>query len=382
VRWAWAQAGPYSFGAPAIVDEGVKIVRVLARPAFRNRLQNPYNALIYTAMLEQGAQVSEYYGGGWLFGQHDVFHIHWPESAFNHGLVGAWLTSRVLLTAMDRLRRQGTRCIWTAHNLAAHERRFPKAEARAWRAFNARLDGFISLTSHGLVAVRERFPELRDVPGFAVAHPHFRGAYPDTLTREQARARLGIAADTRVISYLGRILEYKNVPELVRVFLRSVAAPGASDTRPWQLLVAGQPRSQAQVEQVTQACSGDARVHLWLRHIASDELQLFLRAADLVVLPYREIFNSGSALLALSFDRPVLMPSSPTSLDLRESCGADWVHVYDSLTPDVLRATLEAAERLPERDGVPGLRARDPQLIAAQTLAAYRAVIEQAARAR
>ena len=352
-------------------------MRVLARPAFRNRPQNPYNALIYSAMREQGVQVSEYYGGRWLLGQQDVFHIHWPESAFNHGLVGAWLTSRVLLTAMDRLRRQGTRCIWTAHNLAAHERRFPKAEARAWRAFNARLDGFISLTSYGLGAARERFPELREVPGFVVAHPHFRGAYPDVLTRAQARSALGIAPDARVVAYLGRILEYKNVPELVRVFLQTVAGSAASDARPWQLLVAGQPRSPTQTAQVTAACAGDPRVRLWLRHIANEELQLFLRAADLVVLPYREIFNSGTALLALSFDRPVLMPSSPTSLDLRESCGDDWVHVYDSLSPEVLRATLEAVERLPERNAVPGLRARDPQLIAAQHVAAYRSVIER-----
>lgn len=348
-------------------------MRVLARPAFRNRQQNPYNALIYGALCAQGTQVTEYYGGAWLLGRYDVFHVHWPESAFNHGLVGAWLTSQTLLAAMDHLRRRGTRCLWTAHNLAAHERRFPRAEARAWRAFNARLDGFVSLTEYGLGAVRERFPELQHVPGFVVAHPHFRGAYPDTISRDEARRKLGLALDARVISYVGRILEYKNVPELIRVF----GQLQARDARPLALLVAGQPRAQALAQQVTAARADDARVQLALRHIPTDELQLYLRAADLVVLPYREIFNSGSALLALSFDRPVLMPSSPTALDLRSSCGPDWVSVYDRLAPDVLHSALEQASAGPERSAQRALAARDPQNIAAQTLAAYESVVKR-----
>ncbi|MEY4575335.1 MAG: hypothetical protein RL701_38 [Pseudomonadota bacterium] len=352
-------------------------MRVLARPAFRNRLQNPYNALIYDAMLGQGAQVSEYYGGRWLTARHDVFHVHWPESVFNHNLIGAWLNSQTLLTAMDRLRSQGTRCIWTAHNLAAHERRSPRAEARAWRAFTARLDGFVSLTEHGLTAVRERFPELRAVPGFVVAHPHFRGAYPDNVSRAEARAALSIPADARVITYLGRIYAYKNVPELVRAF----GQLQDTDTRPLRLLVAGQPRSAELAAEVVAARAADERVLLSLRHIATEELQLFLRAADLVVLPYREIFNSGSALLALSFDRPVLMPRGPTALDLQASCGADLVHVYDELSPAVLRAALRHAETLPERAMTGFLAARDPQQIAAETLAAFAAVMAQKTKA-
>lgn len=348
-------------------------MRVLARPAFRNKPQNPYNALIYGAMREQGAQVTEYYGGAWLLSRQDVFHVHWPESAFNHGLVGAWLTSQTLLAAMDSLRRRGTRCVWTAHNLAAHERRFPRAEARAWRSFNARLDGFVSLTEHGLGAVRERFPELSGVPGFVVAHPHFRGAYSDTVSRQQARERLGVPQDARVISYIGRVLEYKNVPELVRAFGRIEAW----DARPLSLLVAGQARTPELAERVSAARVDDERVRLSLQHVPSDDLQLFLRAADLVVLPYREIFNSGSALLALSFDRPVLMPKGPTSLDLQATCGADWVQVYDELTPELLSAALRSASDAPERSASTALAARDPANIAAQHLAAYNAVLER-----
>jgi beta-1,4-mannosyltransferase len=43
-----------------------------------------------------------------------------------------------------------------------------------------------------------------------------------------------------------------------------------------------------------------------------------MRAADLIALPYKEILNSGSAILALSFDRPILVPAAGALAELSE----------------------------------------------------------------
>ena len=48
---------------------------------------------------------------------------------------------------------------------------------------------------------------------------------------------------------------------------------------------------------------------LALRYIPDAELQVWLRAADVVVLPFRDILTSGSAILALSFGRAVVAPA-------------------------------------------------------------------------
>jgi glycosyltransferase involved in cell wall biosynthesis len=42
------------------------------------------------------------------------------------------------------------------------------------------------------------------------------------------------------------------------------------------------------------------------RYIPDDEVPLFYSKADLVVLPYREIYQSGAVLLAMSYNKPVL----------------------------------------------------------------------------
>src|SRR5205085_5399609 len=95
---------------------------------------------------------------------------------------------------------------------------------------------------------------------------------------------------------------------------------------------------------IESAAQGDARIRLELREIGDDELQLFLNAADLVVLPYERVLNSGSALLALSFGRPVLVPRTGPMADLQAALGDGAVRLYSPpLSSDQLRDALATA---------------------------------------
>ena len=72
------------------------------------------------------------------------------------------------------------------------------------------------------------------------------------------------------------------------------------------------------------------------------DMQKFLRASDLIVLPYTEILNSGAAILALSFDRPILVPRWEALPDLQEIVGPNWVRLYDGeLNPDIIRSSIQ-----------------------------------------
>ena len=73
------------------------------------------------------------------------------------------------------------------------------------------------------------------------------------------------------------------------------------------------------------------------KHIGDDDLQKYFRASDLAVFPYKDILNSGSAMMALSFDVPVLVPGIGSMPELREQVGRDWVMTYQGdLSPSVL----------------------------------------------
>jgi beta-1,4-mannosyltransferase len=89
-----------------------------------------------------------------------------------------------------------------------------------------------------------------------------------------------------------------------------------------------------------------------------------------VVLPFRDITNSCTALLALSFDRPVLVPALGAMAELQALVGDEWVRTYDDeLTPDLLARALDWAVRRPP--GVPRLDALDWPEIARRTLSVY-----------
>ena len=339
--------------------------RVLARPAFRNRALNPYNARIYEQISAFGVHVEEYSTWrGLVFPAPSVVHVHWPETSFNHALAGALVTTESLLGVLQLLKARGARVVWTLHNVRAHERRHPRAEARFWARYRPLVDALIVMSPASLDTGRVAHPELRSAPAHIVPHPHYRGEYPDELSRDEARRRLGVPLGVPVVTHFGRIMAYKNVPGLIRA-VRSM--------RDAVLVVAGQPRDPKLAEEVRAAAGGDPRVRLYLRHIRPEKAQLYLRAGDVVALPYRDIVNSGSAVLALSFDRPVLLPPGPLADDLIAQFGHPWVQAAP-LGPEALAAALESSRGLPERTDGSHLEGLEPRAIAEETARVYRTV--------
>lgn len=337
---------------------------------------NPYIGLLYAHLRELGATVSDFTPLGLLRSSHAVWHLHWPERMLNRpsGAAAAARAAALLLLALVARARK-TKLVWTVHNVRPHEYDHPWIGRWFWPLFIRQLSGFIALSPRGRQLIEQRYPSLRGKPCFVIPHGHYRGAYPDTVSRAEARAALGLPADAPVAAFVGLIRPYKNVPHLVRVFR------GVPDTAA-QLVIAGQPADGALEDQVRRAAEGDGRVQLFLSFVPEDAVQLYLRAADLVVLPFAEILNSGSALLALSFDRPILVPRLGAMAELEHELGSAWVHTYaGELTPSRLTEALATARVRPAGSCDP-LGRFDWKPLAEGTLDAFRSTLSEEPRAR
>lgn len=343
-------------------------LRVIAWPAFQSRTDNPYTYLLYTRIACLGVQVEDCSPLKLIFGRHHIWHVHWPESILNLPQPWKAVPLTLALQVFVKLSRlKGTKIVWTVHNLQSHDGLYPELESRLWHHFVTRLDGYIALTEGGRADALARHPSLRDRPGFVIPHGPYRAVYPDSVTRLEARSRLGLPRDARVLVWLGQVRPYKNLTHLIETFHH---VPD-SDT---YLVVAGKPSTSELAQQVRQAAGRDARVLLHLDFIPDDEVQVYLRAADLVVLPYREVLNSGSAILALSFACPVLVCEQGAMAELQHSMGREWVHTYHGeLRPETLREALDWALRTP-RDLTRPFRELSWDTIARQTLAAYQEI--------
>lgn len=315
-----------------------KALRILAWPAYKQ--SNPYNRLLYRSMQELGATVEEFSAWRVLSRRYDIVHLHWPEYCVNErGLFASLFWSCALFGAIGWVRILGGRVLWTVHNLQSHEQEHPIIERFFWRIFTPLLNAFISLTETGSEQARQRYPSLRMKAGFVIPHGNIRDAYPSAeISREQARLRLGIDLSARVAGFFGSVERYKGVIELVETF------SALKDARA-VLVVAGKcylaPPERKRMEEIA---ARDGRVLLHLEHIPDADIASYIRAADLLVLPFRNILNSGSAVLALSLDRPIVVPAKGAMQELQQFAGAEWVRLYSGeLTADTLQRHLCAA---------------------------------------
>ncbi|MBO0609177.1 glycosyltransferase family 4 protein [Myceligenerans salitolerans] len=253
----------------------------------------------------------------------DVAHVHWTNPVLSGCESDDEAREHLarFRTALRTLRERGIRLLWTVHNEFAHDARFPELEKEIAQALTENATAIIQLHDHTAAAVEHayRLPADKLV---TVRHSSYAGVYPDTWTREQARAELGVPADAFAVGFTGRIRPYKGVDILCAAVERAAARiPNIA------LLLAGyaNPSDAAAVEEVLPT---SVPVVKRLSFVPDEELGLWLRASDIMALPYQRILNSGSALLACSFGTPVIVPGPSTLATVYE--GQQWVRTYAS----------------------------------------------------
>jgi D-inositol-3-phosphate glycosyltransferase len=127
------------------------------------------------------------------------------------------------------------------------------------------------------------------------------------LTRAEAKHTLGLENDERAILFFGRIRPYKGIEHLLAAFKDL----SATHTVTYRLILAGEPKkgSEEYLHEIQEFVARNFRsnqVILRIQFIPDDEMELYFKAADVLVLPYKEIFQSGVLFLAYSFGLPVI----------------------------------------------------------------------------
>jgi glycosyltransferase involved in cell wall biosynthesis len=126
------------------------------------------------------------------------------------------------------------------------------------------------------------------------------------LTGGQARRRLGIGEGDRTILFFGRIGPYKGLEILVPAFERVAAGNPA-----YRLIIAGKPKEGcetyvAKVEEAIARSPNRERVTRRIEFIPDEETEMYFKAADVLVLPYRDASQSGVLVLGYSFGVPAI----------------------------------------------------------------------------
>lgn len=225
-----------------------------------------------------------------------LFHILWNNKF-------ALLDRTVLMLYYKAL---GKRIVLTVHNVNAGLR---DGNDSAINRLTLRIQ--YQLSDHFFVHTEQMKKELCssfEVPADKVCVIPFgiNSTIPNTeLRSEKAKARIGLSFSEKAILFFGNIAPYKGLEHLVQALALLVAKdPG------YRLVIAGRPKNCAPYWEEIQRQINSLKLQQYIiekiEYIPDEETELYFKAADLLILPYVHIFQSGVLFLGYNFGLPVV----------------------------------------------------------------------------
>ncbi|PYS67239.1 MAG: hypothetical protein DMF69_23625, partial [Acidobacteria bacterium] len=129
---------------------------------------------------------------------------------------------------------------------------------------------------------------------------------PNTgLSSAEAKRRLNVSSDDKIMLFFGNIAPYKGLEYLIAAF--SVLL---KKDRSYRLLIVGRPKGSQSYWNEIQRTIGNSnigdRVIEQIEYVPDEATELYFKAADVLVLPYAQVFQSGVLFLGYNFGLPVI----------------------------------------------------------------------------
>ncbi len=346
-----------------------RLLKIIAWPAFENAARNPYQSQLYDAVDgTQQAKIVEFSAPKpFSPGRYDIVHLHWPDAFLAAGGKWQfWLRYIYLRALAFVVRLRGARLVWTVHNLNRSGQRHSHLIARYfWPWFLKRLDGVVFLTQASKKQTLLDHPHLSTTPAVVIPHGHYR-----QIVEAASQGEPDPATDVPEALFFGSITAYKNVWQLLEGFLQVPKGQALLSIRGKVSRREPDLRLQALLDDLPQERADE--IAFEDAFLSEPDLVSCIQNADLVVLPYSDVFNSGAVLFALSVGRPVLVSDVALFRELRDQIGAQWVRLIDqTLDGAQLMRELKAARVLRQDGARPDLSILDWDHIADQTVAFY-----------
>jgi glycosyltransferase involved in cell wall biosynthesis len=220
--------------------------------------------------------------------------------------------------------------VWTLHDLYPHH--LPSEnfnEEHRLRVFMMRhMNSVIFTCEMGRNLGNEKFgtPRYSTVASFG----SYRGFYPDTITREEARSYLGFKDTDLVFLFFGNQRLRRNAINLVKAFKQM----------PYQnirLIVAGKTPPMVQ-EELEPLAWGDWRIRCYYQLVSAEQMEYLFKSCDFVVMPGEQL-TSAVIATAISYERPVIAPNYGCAMEMVQDAGLFFAEGED----DGLKRVLEEA---------------------------------------
>ncbi|MDJ0553990.1 MAG: glycosyltransferase [Microcoleaceae cyanobacterium MO_207.B10] len=357
-------------------------LRVLMVPSDGNleKALNPYQILLTQALVAQGVHVDNwpyclgklpiYKAAVMRKKSFDIVHIHWiyfylvGDNKYLYFLSCLRFIFDVWITRLT-----GLKVVWTVHNSISHNSKFPGLELWVRRQFVKLVDRIICLNKTTVETIAKEY-KFNPAKAIVIPHGHYRDVYQKLVDLVEARKELNLPESGKVYLNLGLLRPYKGIENLLQVWQDNQDI-FADDT----LLIVGKPWNESYAKKLQELATGIKGVIINPQFVDNSKLHLYFSAANVVVLPFKKILNSGSLILAMSFGKPVLAPRLG---GLLEVAGDANELLYDPEDKEGLLKAMQKSTKI-DLDELSQLVEKacdrlDWNLIGQETLAVYRSL--------
>jgi glycosyltransferase involved in cell wall biosynthesis len=189
--------------------------------------------------------------------------------------------------------KKNSRVITILDNVIPHERKF----------FDESFTKYFLKQNHGFVvmsdSVKNDLLKLKPDAKY-ISHPHpLYDHFGKKADAANAKRKLSIPVDKKVILFFGFIRDYKGLDLLIEAI--------AKLNDEYVLVIAGEVYgSFEKYEQQIEKLCLKGKISLHVRYISDEEVPLFFSCADVCVLPYKSATQSGITSIAYHFDLPLI----------------------------------------------------------------------------
>jgi glycosyltransferase involved in cell wall biosynthesis len=197
-----------------------------------------------------------------------------------------------LASSIVRKKRK-TKSIAILDNVIPHEKK--PMDIAFIKYFLARTDRYVVMSS----TVEKDLLQLKpDAKYILKPHPLYE-QFGNAIDKTEAKKKLNLPLDKKIILFFGFIRDYKGLDELIR----SMGLLPAD----YHLVIAGESYgSFDKYNELIKQLKLSERISLFVRYIDDFEVPSFFSAADVCVLPYKSATQSGIVQIAYNFNMPVI----------------------------------------------------------------------------
>jgi glycosyltransferase involved in cell wall biosynthesis len=189
-----------------------------------------------------------------------------------------------------------TKMVCLVDNVVPHEKR--PGDTLFTRYFVKPLDAFVTMSEK---VTKDLLP-FTSKPVKLVVHPLLDG-YGPIVSKKEAREKLGLPADEKIILFFGLIRRYKGLD----ILLHAMNEPAVRESG-IKLLVAGEYyENKKEYDTLIEKLGIGGQLILRTNFVPNSELRYYFCAADFLIQPYRNATQSGVTPVAYHFEKPMLV---------------------------------------------------------------------------